>query len=107
NGHPGIHLGSAQLTGILGRARHNVRVPETEQSRQVSIFGRGTPTRCTARAVKELPEEVGGVRVSVPRSSGADTRVHPDEEADEVRGDFIGEEIGDVGIFTWWSIPRR
>lgn len=35
---------------------------------------------------------------------GADPRVEPDEEAEEVWGYGVGEEVVDVGVFARWGV---
>ena len=55
----------------------------------------------------EFPEQIGRVRVSMTTGGGADTRVEPDEQADEVWGDGIGQLVHDVGIFTRRSVAGR
>lgn len=44
-----------------------------------------------ARAVEELPEEIRGVCICMPRGGGHHARVEPNEYEDQVWGEDIGE----------------
>jgi len=57
--------------------------------------------------VEELPEEVGRVVVGVACGSGADARIHTDEDTDEVGGERVGEVVDEVGVFAGGSIAGR
>lgn len=46
-----------------------------------------------AAGMDELPEEVGGVGVSVAAACSADAGVDADEDADEVGGERVGEVV--------------
>ena len=54
--------------------------------------------------MRQFPEEVGGVGVSVAGGCGADAWVDADEDADEVGGERVCEVVGQVGVFGWRGV---
>lgn len=44
------------------------------------------------------------MRIGVAGSCGADTGIQPDEDADEVWGKRIGEEICEMGVLGGWRV---
>lgn len=47
----------------------------------------------------QFPEEVGGMGVGVAGGCGAYAGVDADEYANKIRGEGVGEVVGQVGVF--------
>lgn len=47
----------------------------------------------------QFPEEVGWMRVGVASGCGAYAWVDTDEYANKIRGEGVGEVVGQVGVF--------
>lgn len=67
--------------------------------RQILILFGLAKTWRTARAMCQFPEEVGGMGVCVARGCGADTWVDADENADEIGGERVSEEVREMCVF--------
>lgn len=92
HGHTGVHLRAAEHARVARRALHDVRIADVVQLRQPVRVRRRVALRRDPRRVQELPEQVGRVRVRVPRCARHDARIHADEQQREVWGDGVAEE---------------